>query len=116
MYMGNGSPNTRGPNATYIFHLLALDSVGSMGARVGSGGLRVGSATIRVKSTRLFRYQHVGIGNVNRSHWGTQHIAPLWSPYVSGFSLQWNIGYLGVFHQLKVFLQIFFFFLTVFQV
>ena len=33
-----------------------------MGTRVGSGELRVGSAGVRVGSVRVFRYQHVGIG------------------------------------------------------
>ena len=69
VYMANGSPNARVPKATYI-----------PPACVASLGLHVWSA-------RLFRYQHVGIGNakVLRDY-------PTRGPNTRGFALQWNIG------------------------
>ena len=82
MYMANVSPNARGPNATYI-------PPACVGGRVGSEMLHVGSAMLRVGSTRLFGYQHVGIGNANYSLWGS---SPTRAPNASIFALQWNIG------------------------
>ena len=43
-----------------------------------------------VGSARIFRYQHVGIGNTTCSRWGQN---PTQSPNASGFALQWNIGF-----------------------
>ena len=59
-------------------------------ARVGSARLRVGSARFHVGSARVFRHQHVGIGNANHSRWGPY---PMGRPNVNGFALQWNIGF-----------------------
>ena len=89
MYMANANPCI--PNANYI----PLARVGSVGARVGSVGACVGSGGLRVGSGALrwvrgvFRYQHVGIGNANPSHWGPY---PTQRPNANGFALQWNIG------------------------
>ena len=85
MYIANISPNARGPNTTYI----PPARVGSVGARFGVGGLRVWSVGVRVGSWRIFRYQHIDIGNANRSRWGPY---PTQSPKVSVFALQLSIG------------------------
>ena len=54
-------------------------------AGVGHYRLALGG---RVGSSRVFGYQHVGIGNANPSRWGSY---PSLRPNVSGFALQWNI-------------------------
>ena len=61
-----------------IIHLLALG--------VGVGG----NANFRV-----FRYQHVGIGNAKLWRWGSK---PTRGPNANGFALQWNTGYSLIYH------------------
>ena len=39
---------------------------------------------------RVFRYQHVGIGNAKLWRWGSK---PMPGPNANGFASQWNIGY-----------------------
>ena len=56
--------------------------IGSVGSRLGSMGLCIGSR-------KLFKYQHIGIGNAKLSRWGCRPIRDL---SVSGFALQLNIG------------------------
>ena len=73
---GQCEPKSHVLNANYI-----------LVARVGA---RVGSVRLRVRSTRLFGYQHVGIGNVKVLCWG---YSPTLSPNASGFALQRNIGF-----------------------
>ena len=51
------------PNANYI-------PQAHVGAGIGYMIVRVGFVMVRVGSKRIFRYQHVGIGNVKCSHWG----------------------------------------------
>ena len=65
-----------------IFHLLTLG--------VGVGGnincsVRAGGNA----NCSIFRYQHVGIGNVKLWPWGSK---PMQRPIVNGFGSQWNIG------------------------
>ena len=43
-----------------------------------------------VGSARVFGYQHVGIDNMKVSHWG---YCQTQTHNVSGFVLQWNIGF-----------------------
>ena len=74
--MANTSPNARGPIAPP--------------AHVGSMGIRVGSVDIHVGSTRLFRYQHDGIGNTKVLHLGDY---PTQGLNASGFALWWNVGF-----------------------
>ena len=69
-----------------IFHLLALG--------VGVGG----SANFSVRvggnpNFSVFRYQHVGIGNVKLWRWGSK---PTRGPNANGFASQWIIGYRGI--------------------
>ena len=60
--------------------------------RVGLIVTFIGLIVTHIGAARLFRYQHVGIGNANPSRRGPD---PTPSPNVSGFALQWNIGYKG---------------------
>ena len=53
IYMANASPNARELNVKYIPLAFA-----------GSVRRRFGSVRGRIRSTRLFRYQHVGIGKL----------------------------------------------------
>ena len=69
--MANVSPNARRPNVTII----PLTHIGSIG--------------VCVRSSRVFRYQHVGIPNAKCLRWGSK---PMRRPNVNGFALQWNIG------------------------
>ena len=64
-------------------------------ACVGSMGLRVGSVRIPVGSTRLFRYQHVGIVNAKVSYLGEY---PMQGHNTRGFVLRWNIDFKPIFH------------------
>ena len=91
MYMSNTSLTL---NANHIFHWLVLGlALGILGSRwalltrVGHYWLALGG---HVGSARLFRYQHVGIGNVKLSRWGSK---PMRCPNASGFGVQWNIGF-----------------------
>ena len=45
---------------------------------------------LRVGSARLFKYQHVGIGNAKLLCLGSR---PARDTNMSGFALQWNIGF-----------------------
>ena len=74
----------RGPNTIYI----PTARVGP-GARVWSGVLCVGSAGVCVGSERVFRYQHVGIGNAKLLR---SRFRPTQDPNAKGFALRWNIG------------------------
>ena len=51
---------------------------------------RFGLIVTRVGSTRLLRYQHVGILNTKFSRWVSR---PKQDPNVKGFALQWNVGF-----------------------
>ena len=50
----------------------------------------IGSAGVGVGSARVFRYQHVGIGNVKSLRLGSR---PTRDHNASCFALQWNIGF-----------------------
>ena len=66
-----------------IFQRLAL------GFRVGGNAnfeIRVGDKA----NSRVFRYQHVGIGNAKLWRWGSK---PMPVPNSNGFASQWNIGF-----------------------
>ena len=61
-------------------------------------GYTLGNANFRfgVGCFRVFRYQHVGIGNAKSLRWGCN---PTQGPNASAFASQWNIGLtLRVFH------------------
>ena len=74
--MPNATPTLTYPTQT-IFHWLPIGLIlGIIGSRW--------ALLARVGSTRLFRYQHVGIG---RSP--TRGICP----YACGFLFQWNVHY-----------------------
>ena len=81
---GQRKSNPHVPNVSYI-------PLAHVGARVRSAMLCVGSAMFCVGSMRLFRYQHVGIGNAKYSCWGS---SPTRAPNASRFALQWNIGFI----------------------
>ena len=82
IYMANEAP-TQGDPTRPIFHMLTLGLRWVCGASCWVCGDCVGSM-------RLFRYQHVGIGNANLSYWGPY---PTRRPDTNGFTLQWNIGF-----------------------
>ena len=58
---------------------------------VGLISTHVGLIDIPIGYVRLFRYQHVGIGNVKSLRWGSK---PTRGTNASGFALQWNISFL----------------------
>ena len=53
-------------------------------------GVCVGSPEFCVGSVKVFRYQHVCIGNVKSSRWGC---FPTPDSNAKGLALQWNIGF-----------------------
>ena len=84
--MANTNPTLAYPTQT-IFHWLALGPPGWLWKalrRMCKGLHRVYKA-----SCRVFRYQHVGIGNTKWWRWGYK---PTRRPNTNGFALQWNIG------------------------
>ena len=62
-----------------IFHPLAL---GLVGVSIEYAEIHLGCMGFRFGCGRVFRYQHVGIGNAKSSHWGYK---PMRGPKVNGF-------------------------------
>ena len=62
-------------------------------------GLCVRSVVFCVGSARLFRSQHVGIGNAKVLCWGDY---PTQGPNARGFALRWNIGFRSTFADIMV--------------
>ena len=52
-------------------------------------GFRIELVGVRVWSTRVFKYQHVHIGNTKWSQWES---CPMRVLYANGFTFLWNIG------------------------
>ena len=77
IYMANASPSRWGPNATYI-----------PPTRVG-GNAKFSVPIGDNANFSVFRYQHVGIPNVELWRWGSK---PTPGPNANGFASQWNIG------------------------
>ena len=61
---------------------------GCWGSSWVSGG-GVGSLVVHVGCTRVFIYQHAGIGNAKWSGWGSRLMR---GPNINGFTFLWNIG------------------------
>ena len=75
MNMTNVTPNVREPNVMYIPPACIGSCVGLIGTRIGS--------------SRVFRYQHVGIGNGKLLRGGAK---PTLGSSGRAFASQWNIG------------------------
>ena len=76
--------NAKGPNTTYIPP--ALVGLTSVGIRVGSVGISVGFVGIPVWSTRLFRYQHVGIREIpDHATFRVKEHTPDWLDKLGGY-------------------------------
>ena len=75
----NANPNVNFANAI-IFHLL------TQGVTFGGNS----NVEVHVGSARLFRYQHVGIGNAKWLRWGPR---PLGDPNANGFAFWCNISF-----------------------
>ena len=66
--------------------------LGLWGLPLGQGDFALGLRGFALGPQGFLRYQHVGIGNVNHSHWGLDQMQ---SPNASGFMLQSNIELAG---------------------
>ena len=80
MYIANMKSLRLVPNATYIPLTWGWHR-GNANFRFGVGG---------EANFRVFRYQHVGIGNARLWRWVSK---PTPGPHTNGFMSQWNIGF-----------------------